>query len=157
MFQLGPSSKQVKGIQNFYKKVKDEAETTLTDGTGHKPHFSLRTLCRALTVAARNPCSSLPRSLFEAFCLSFLTQLDQSSYSAVIALIKLHVMGIDPQGKGNGKHKYKLSLDPIPAPSKKKATQIEGYWVPQGDQEPQSSDSVSYIVVFSLTLLTSSC
>ncbi|XP_069167675.1 LOW QUALITY PROTEIN: midasin-like [Procambarus clarkii] len=144
LVKLGPSSKQVRGIKNFYKKVKEESESKLTDGTGHKPHFSLRTLCRALAVAARNPCSSFPRSLYEAFCLSFLTQLDRTSYPAVVALIKLHVLSIDPQGKGNGKLNFKHKLDPIPAPTSEKAVQIEGYWVPQGDQDPQTSDN--YII-----------
>ena len=37
----------------------------LTDGTGHQPHFSLRTLCRALRFAALNSCGSVPRSLYE--------------------------------------------------------------------------------------------
>ncbi|KAK8720293.1 hypothetical protein OTU49_013436 [Cherax quadricarinatus] len=138
LVKLGPSSKQVKGIKNFYRKVKEDSEVKLTDGTGHKPHYSLRTLCRALTVAARNPCSSLPRSLFESFCLSFLTQLDQASYREVIALIKLHVLGINPKGKENDKQNFKLTLDPIPAPANEKAVQILGYWVPQGDQEPYS-------------------
>ncbi|XP_071517971.1 midasin isoform X1 [Panulirus ornatus] len=141
LVKLGPSSKQIRGIKKFYVNVRKAAIATLNDGTGNRPHFSLRTLCRALAVAARNPCSSLPRSLYEAFCLSFLTQLDQSSYFAVVDLIKLHVMDIDPMGKGCGRRKFKFSLDPIPAPTKEKAIQIEGYWVPQGDQEPQSSNS----------------
>ncbi|KAI5703701.1 hypothetical protein M8J75_015055 [Diaphorina citri] len=55
-------------ITSFYLKVKKE--NSLADGTGHKPHFSLRTLCRALAVANRNPCYSQLRSLYEAFCLS---------------------------------------------------------------------------------------
>ena len=40
----------------------------------------LRTLCRALRVANRNPCGNVTRSLYEAFSLSFLTELDQVSF-----------------------------------------------------------------------------
>lgn len=146
--QLGPTSEQIKGIRNFYKKVKKEAEFNLTDGTGHKPHFSLRSLCRALAVAAKNPCSSFPRSLLEAFCISFLTQLDRSSHPTVVNLIKQHVLGMDLQTKGKDKHKFKLSLDPIPPPASEKCVQIEGYWVPQGFVEPQAPDNVSSKIFF---------
>ena len=123
--------------------MKKEAQLNLTDGTGHKPHYSLRSLCRALAVAARNPCSSLPRSLLEAFCISFLTQLDRTSHQAVVNLIKQHVLGMDLQTKGKDRRNVKLSLDPIPAPSFEKCVQIEGYWIPQGLLEPQASDNVS--------------
>ncbi|KAG7171260.1 Midasin-like 4, partial [Homarus americanus] len=128
LVQLGPSSNQVKGIKNFFKKVKEEEEKSFNDGTGHKPHFSLRTLCRALGVAGKNPCSSLPRSLFEAFCLAFLTQLDQTSYNLMLNLIKVHVLGTEHEGRGNGRHNVKLKLDPIPAPATGNTVQIEGYW-----------------------------
>ncbi|KAK8382607.1 hypothetical protein O3P69_015440 [Scylla paramamosain] len=41
LLKLGPTSQQIKGIKDFYKKVKKEAELSLMDGTGHKPHYSL--------------------------------------------------------------------------------------------------------------------
>lgn len=144
--QLGPTSQQIKGIKDFYKKVKKVAELNLTDGTGHKPHYSLRSLCRALAVAARNPCSSLPRSLLEAFCISFLTQLDRTSHQVVVNLIKQYVLGIDMQTRGRDKRNFKLSLDPIPPPASEKCIQIEGYWIPRGTMEPQALDNVSSIL-----------
>jgi hypothetical protein len=49
--------------------------------------FSLRTLCRALSVAALNKCGSVPRSLYESLCLSFLTQLDYSSHPVVEQMV----------------------------------------------------------------------
>lgn len=75
--------KMAESIVGFYLKVRKEAETNLLDGVGHKPHFSLRSLCRALTIASKNPCGNKLRSLYEAFCLSFLTQLDAASYNIV--------------------------------------------------------------------------
>ncbi|XP_045137299.1 midasin-like isoform X1 [Portunus trituberculatus] len=144
LMKLGPTSQQIKGIKDFYKKVKKEAELSLMDGTGRKPHYSLRSLCRALAVAARNPCSSLPRSLLEAFCISFLTQLDRKSHQVVVNLIKQHVLGIDLQTRGRDKRNFKLSLDPIPAPASEKCVQIEGFWIPQGPLEPQAVDN--YII-----------
>ncbi|CAB0039345.1 unnamed protein product [Trichogramma brassicae] len=67
-------------IVKFYLSVRSEATHYLFDGTAHKPVYSLRTLCRALSVAAANPCITVLRSLYEALCLSFLTQLDHKSY-----------------------------------------------------------------------------
>ncbi len=61
----------------FVKSAKTAAATKLTTGTGERPTFSLRTLCRALRVANRNPCGNVTRSLYEGFSLSFLTELDK--------------------------------------------------------------------------------
>ena len=58
------------------------------DGAGHLPTFSLRTLCRALNIAAGNPCQNAMRSLTEAFILCFLTEVDRPSYEAILALIQ---------------------------------------------------------------------
>lgn len=49
--------------------------------------FSLRTLCRALSIVATNSCKNVQRSLYEGFCLSFLTQLDATSHQEVVNLI----------------------------------------------------------------------
>lgn len=74
-------------IVKFYINVRKEASSSLSDGLGHKPHFSLRSLCRSLSIAAKNPCGSFNRSLYEAFCLGFLTQLDVKSYKVVEDMI----------------------------------------------------------------------
>ena len=69
---LSLSSVQVDGIVKFYLLVRNEAVKKLTDGTGHQPHFSLRTLCRALKFAAVNSCGSVPRSLYEVCVLTLV-------------------------------------------------------------------------------------
>lgn len=78
---------KLQNLIKFYLKVRKEAELNLSDGLGHKPHFSLRSLCRALNIASKNPCGNIIRSLYEAFCLSFLTQLDLNSYNVVEKMI----------------------------------------------------------------------
>nr|XP_015209182.1 PREDICTED: midasin [Lepisosteus oculatus] len=113
------------GIISFYLAVRKEANSRLVDGTGHRPHYSLRTLCRALKYAASNPCHSVQRSLYEGFCLSFLTQLDRASHPLVQKLICQHVLG------GN----TKCLKQPIPEPPKKNCVQVEGYWISKGDME----------------------
>lgn len=52
-------------VCSFYLAVRKEANSHLVDGTGHRPHYSLRTLCRALKYVAANPCKSVQRSLYE--------------------------------------------------------------------------------------------
>lgn len=78
---------KIENIVKFYLNIRKEALINLSDGLGHKPHYSLRTLCRALTIAAKNTCGTMDRNLYEAFCLSFLTQLDSTSYKLVEQMI----------------------------------------------------------------------
>ncbi|XP_052242535.1 midasin-like [Dreissena polymorpha] len=125
---LSLTAGQVDGIVKFYLTIRGEASRRLTDGTGHPPHYSLRTLCRALKFAAKNSCDSIPRSLYEGFCLSFLTQLDRSSHPVVEQLVSQHVLG-----KANVKAVLKQAL---PAPTRGRCLNFEGYWVGVGDLEP---------------------
>ncbi|XP_062606102.1 midasin-like, partial [Saccostrea cucullata] len=118
----------IQGIVKFYLTVKKAAMDKLTDGTGHKPHFSLRTLCRALRFAVSNPCGQVSRSLYEGFCLSFLTQLDRASHPLVVNLITQHIVG-----KSNIKSLLKQG---IREPLEGGCLQFEGYWVSQGRALP---------------------
>ncbi|CAL4138118.1 unnamed protein product, partial [Meganyctiphanes norvegica] len=142
--KLHPSGQQVSGIKDFYLKAREEAISSLTDGTGHKPHYSLRTLCRALAVASRNQCSNINRSLYESFCLSFLTQLDRKSHPVVTGLIKKHILRLKQNTGDSAKKNSKLNFGEIPKPQQSdqqmEHTQVEGYWVPQGGVEPLSPD-----------------
>ncbi|MEQ2239596.1 AAA ATPase midasin, partial [Ilyodon furcidens] len=125
---------------SFYLAARKEASSHLVDGTGHRPHYSLRTLCRALSYAAANPCHSVQRSLYEGFCMSFLTQLDRSSHPLVQKLVCQHILS------GN----TKCLKQPIPAPPGRTCVEIEGYWVPQGEMEPALDPS--YILTASVKL-----
>ncbi|KAH3728738.1 hypothetical protein DPMN_054699 [Dreissena polymorpha] len=80
---LSLTAGQVDGIVKFYLTIRGEASRRLTDGTGHPPHYSLRTLCRALKFAAKNSCDSIPRSLYE---------LDRSSHPVVEQLVSQHAV-----------------------------------------------------------------
>lgn len=122
---------KIESIVRFYLNVRKEAEANLLDGTGHKPHYSLRTLCRALTVAAQNPCGNVLRSLYEAFCLSFLTQLDSNSYPLMQRIIVKTILG--------DKSVSAVLGTPIPRPRGSNENYIcfEGYWILKGDLEPR--------------------
>ena len=80
------------------------------DGAGHLPTFSLRTLCRALNIAAGNPSQSAMRSLTEAFILCFLTEVDRQSYDAIFALI------LKKFGKGKGSKQANFLKQALPCP-----------------------------------------
>ncbi|XP_022106859.1 midasin-like [Acanthaster planci] len=117
------------GIVQFYLAVRKEADMKLADGTGHRPHYSLRTLCRALRYASANPCGSVMRSLYESFCLSFLTQLDRASHPLVEQLVCKKLIG-----RANIKG---VLGQPIPPPATGSHVKVEGYWIATGDREPQ--------------------
>ncbi|KAK2507590.1 hypothetical protein MC885_004960, partial [Smutsia gigantea] len=138
---LSVNKSVVQGIINFYTAVRKDSGTKLVDGTGHRPHYSLRTLCRALRFAASNPCSNIQRSLYEGFCLGFLTQLDRASHPIVQKLICQHIVS------GNVKS---LLKQPIPEPKGCRLIQVEGYWISVGDKEPTIDEA--YILTSSVKL-----
>ncbi|KAM8954164.1 midasin [Pelodytes ibericus] len=129
----------IQGIISFYLAIRKNV--ALVDGTGHRPHYSLRTLCRALKFASSNPCNNILRSLYEGFCLAFLTQLDRSSHSLVQACICRHIV------QGNIKNLLKL---PLPEPQGGRFVQIEGYWIPVGDKDPVIDET--YVLTSSVKL-----
>lgn len=104
--------------------------------------FIFRTLCRSLIVAASNPCFNIQRSLYEAFCLSFLTQLDRHSHDQVKNFIEQVIF----ESK-NLSSICKAEIE-IPLNRRDKFEMIEGYWIPKGEE--QSSVSSSYILTASV-------
>ncbi|CAK1584663.1 unnamed protein product [Parnassius mnemosyne] len=129
LYHMNLSGAMLEAIYNFYSSVKKEAKLNLVDGAGNAPHYSLRTLCRALTAAARAKCGTVARSLYEAFCLSFLTQLDRSSHPKVEAMIAKAVIG-----KRNV-NSILNQLIPEPQVPGKNYLLFEGHWIPQGTLE----------------------
>lgn len=125
---LSLKDSEIEKIVIFYLKIRKEADVSLIDGSGHKPHFSLRSLCRALAIAAKNPCAMVKKSLYEAFSLSFLTQLDTNSYKTVEQMIQKYLIGDTKTIKS-------LIKQPIPAPKIKSFVSFEGYHVRKGNCE----------------------
>ncbi|KAH0289482.1 midasin [Aureobasidium namibiae CBS 147.97] len=69
-------------------------ENLLVDGAGQKPHFSLRTLTRALIYAKDvSPLCSIRRAVAEGIQMSFLTLLDKESEARLLPLIHQHMFG----------------------------------------------------------------
>ncbi|XP_055690608.1 midasin [Lutzomyia longipalpis] len=126
----GIQTGKVMNVVELYRKLRKMARLELNDGLGNRPVYSLRTLCRALTICARNLCGSVERNLFESFCMSFLTQLDGTSHRTVLQLIQKTLLG-SPE-----RLKAVLGYQ-IPKPPGQECEFFEGYWIECGAKEPQ--------------------
>ncbi|XP_068146092.1 LOW QUALITY PROTEIN: midasin [Drosophila tropicalis] len=125
----GIQRKSVHSIVQLYKNLRRLSALQLNDGLGNRPVYSLRTLCRSLSICARNLCGSIERNLYESFCLSFLTQLDPESHQLVVLLIRDALLS---------NAKTVLSRD-LPCLGNN-YLQFEGYWIQRGNLDMQSCD-----------------
>ena len=79
-----PAGFDVKLVQLYQEVRRLAAERVLRDGNNSSPHYSLRTLCRALMHAQSvEPQWGPVWAVFEGCCASFLTQLDRISHALV--------------------------------------------------------------------------
>ena len=118
---LSLPGKQLSSLVSLYTEVRGLASGgKLSSGGGQKPVISLRSLCRALRVASANICGNVRRSLYEAFSLFLLTELDSESQVLVAALIAKHILG--------PKEASSLIKQPIlpPQGGEKSLVQVEG-------------------------------
>ncbi|KAH8321594.1 hypothetical protein KR074_009789 [Drosophila pseudoananassae] len=123
----GIQRKSVHSIVQLYKSLRRLSELQLNDGLGNRPVYSLRTLCRSLRICARNLCGSIERNLYESFCLSFLTQLDPESHHVVLLLIQNALLT-----------NAKAVLSKLLPQLGENYLEFEGYWIQQGNLEPQA-------------------
>ncbi|KAK4054525.1 AAA ATPase midasin [Microbotryomycetes sp. JL201] len=122
----------VGNVADLYTAVKALAMSAqLSDGANQAPHFSMRTLARALTFAAEfaDAFGHLRRSLYEGFLMSFTMLLDPKSQEIVSALIVKHIVEPARNAKSLLKQRVKRTSN---AP----AIFIEPYWLETGDMEP---------------------
>lgn len=127
-------------VAQLYLAAKELSENNkIVDGANQRPHFSIRTLSRTLSyVTTITPVYGLRRSLYEGFCMSFLTLLDKASESILHPIIEKHTLGrlknpksilsrIPPQPQDN--HEY---------------IQFRHYWLRTGSFESQ--EQPDYII-----------
>lgn len=119
----------VERIVELYLKLRRECRQTL-NGYASGPYYSLRTFCRALRVASANPCRNVQKTLYEAFCMSFLTQLDQKSTEYVQELISTHLFGNEKVNV----HRMRI---PCPSNQHMQLDDVANYWLPIGSIEPK--------------------
>ncbi|KAJ5081947.1 Midasin [Penicillium alfredii] len=107
-------------------------ENKLTDGAGQRPHFSIRTLVRALIyVIDHAHVYGLRRAIFEGFSMSFLTVLSLESEQALIPLLEVHIFS-------NVKNpKALLGQIPQPPADGNDYVQFKHYWMRSGPLIPE--------------------
>jgi midasin len=111
---IGPSAVSDKAaimdVAEFYIAVKAlTANRQIADASNRRPHFSMRTLTRALTFAAEIASAySLRRALWEGCLMAFTMALDVSSAELVTSLAQKHIL--------NGIRNVRLLLTREPAP-----------------------------------------
>ncbi|KAI9314232.1 P-loop containing nucleoside triphosphate hydrolase protein [Dichotomocladium elegans] len=125
-------------VAEFYLEAKKlSQEHKLVDGANQRPHFSMRTLSRALTYVVQiQPTYGLRRSLYEGFSMTFLTQLNKESEALMRQLIYKTIL----RGVKNAAH---LTTQ-IPRQPSDNFIQFGYFWLEQGQYEPQ--DDGHYIL-----------
>eukprot|EP01135_Chromosphaera_perkinsii_P003042 Nk52_evm24s233 gene=Nk52_evmTU24s233 len=82
----------VDSLVKFFLEVKKAALETLKDSANRRPHYSLRTLCRALDYCRMTFRQyGFRRALYEGVSMSFFTQLDSDSYKVMSELIQKYI------------------------------------------------------------------
>ncbi|KAF8466620.1 hypothetical protein BDZ91DRAFT_848756 [Kalaharituber pfeilii] len=128
-------------ISRLYMEIKALAEShRLVDGAGQRPHFSLRTLTRTLSyVNDIVKVYGLRRSLFEGFCMSFLTLLDRPSEQLLLPLVEKHLLS----GLRNAKSLIN-QVPKRPEGSGESYVQFRHYWMHKGPYKIQ--EQLHYII-----------
>lgn len=91
----------VSDVADLYSKIKALAlSSQLADGANAPPHYSVRTLARALTYASDNmSVFGLRRAVYEGFIMTFTMLLDTQSTTTVTSLIKQHLFRNDDRAR----------------------------------------------------------
>ena len=125
-------TKVVDDIAHLHLDVKRLCDANeLVDGANQKPHFSVRTLSRTL-VYARSIAKAytLRRALYEGFCMSYLTLLDQKSEKKLIKTIEKYTL----TGLKN-RNSVTSQLPPVPEDGLE-YVRFKHYWLRRGSLEP---------------------
>ncbi|CAG8447499.1 16137_t:CDS:10 [Dentiscutata erythropus] len=119
-------------IVDFYLEVKElQRQHKLVDGSNQRPHFSMRTLTRALSVVSQiTAIYGLRRSIYEGFCMTFLTQLNKESEIIMQGLFEKYLL--------NGVNNPKALTTQIPRqPPNGDYVQFGCYWLKIGHYPPK--------------------
>lgn len=118
-------------IAELYLEAKKLAERNqIVDGSNQKPHFSIRTLTRTLLyVCDIVNIYGLRRSLYDGFCMSFLTLLDGDSEAILEPIIRKYTLGRLKNVKA-----VMSQAPPSPGPD---YMAFKHYWIRRGSFEPK--------------------
>ena len=116
-------------IAELYLEAKKLSESNrVVDGSNQRPHFSIRTLTRTLLyVRDIIHIYGLRRSLYDGFCMSFLTLLDQRSAELLEPIIEKHLLGRVKN--------VKSILSKVPPSPGTEYIKFNYYWMKKGNEE----------------------
>lgn len=125
-------------IANLYIDTKKLADANkIVDGSNQKPHFSIRTLTRTLLyVTDIVSIYGLRRALYDGFCMSFLTLLNQSSSEILVPVIEKYTIGRLKNAKS--------VMSTIPNSPGSQYIQFKHYWLKKGSKE--ATEQPHYII-----------
>lgn len=116
----------------LYLDAKSLAEKNqLSDGAGHKPHYSIRNLVRCLLYVAQHASTyGLRRAIHEGFSMSFMTILNGQSEQQLSSKLERRILG------NHGNAQSSLNQTPRPPADKHKFVLFKHYWVSKGEESP---------------------
>lgn len=122
----------INDIAELYLKAKSLSEQNkIVDGANQRPHFSIRTLTRTLVyVTDIVPIYGLRRSLYEGFCMTFLTLLDADSEN----LLKPEIVNYTV-GKLKNMNSVMSQIPPPPPHDAGSFVQFKHYWMKHGPND----------------------
>ncbi|KAK9767839.1 AAA ATPase midasin [Basidiobolus ranarum] len=128
-------------VTEFYMEAKNlQAHHKLADGANQRPHYSMRTLSRALSYVAQiAPNYGLRRALYEGFSMTFSTLLNKESTVLMSQLIEKHLL------KGVKNPRALITQIPRP-PTEEGFVQFGHFWLSQG---PEVLDEVEHYILTS--------
>ncbi|KAG8746577.1 hypothetical protein FRC10_004429 [Ceratobasidium sp. 414] len=124
-------------VADFYIAAKRlTAARQLADGQNHVPHFSMRTLARALTFTSDLVSAfGLRRALWEGVTMAFMMTLDAKSAGILRSAAEKHIL----DGVKNPSALFNQSVPP-PEKDTSKYVQIGSFWLLRGPEPMQSVD-----------------
>ncbi|ORY03799.1 P-loop containing nucleoside triphosphate hydrolase protein, partial [Basidiobolus meristosporus CBS 931.73] len=126
-------------VTEFYMEAKSlQAQHRLADGANQRPHYSMRTLSRALSYVTQiAPNYGLRRALYEGFSMTFSTLLNKESEVLMRQLIEKYLL------KGVKNPRALITQIPRP-PAEDGFVQFGHFWLSQG---PEVLDEVDHYIL----------
>ncbi|KAK0546374.1 AAA ATPase midasin [Tilletia horrida] len=110
----------------------------LADGANQRPHYSVRTLARALRFAAEtSKVFGLRRALYEGFIMAFSMLLESSSLTKLMEVIERNIMS-----KTKDSRQLKSRVPPMPSSGNgADFVQVGAFWLENGSNTPENVDN----------------
>lgn len=137
----------VTDVADCYSLIRSMAQSgQLADGTNSPPHYSMRTLARALTFAVDISDSfSLRRALVEGFLMSFVTTLEAQSAQTVIDAIDQHFVKTIKNSRAVMNQASKK-----PNIESQEFIQVGSFWLKKGARAESRAQVHSYVLTESV-------